>query len=325
QDVARHQLLDPDMVLVHSVLSVQGSPELPHGGQSPGLDRPDRDAKLLGDHGFRVAAEVGPLDPPPLLGGQRVQRLPDLLAPDREIGLLDDPFSYIFAGAPLQVRGSFGPLAEPVLPPDRVDRPVVDEREEEAPKRSPTWVIRFGGPPQGQERIVNHFLGQRVLTGDPDSEAIGGGGVAPVELLEGLTIPRRDASVQLQVEAIVPLHALRCITRRWMAGARYDPLRCVERSLCTRGPAVACATRLGRSSWPNGPGPPSTSRRSTSPALMPSSSHTASGSPSWWSTGRSCPRSGWIPPSSPAPSGISPLTALRLCLRAPVSRLRYHP
>ena len=77
---------------------------------------------------------------------------------------------------------------------------------------------------------MNHFLGQRVLTGDPESEAIGGGGVAPVELLERLTIPRRDASVEFQVEAIVPLHALRCITRRWMAGARYDPRRCVEPS-----------------------------------------------------------------------------------------------
>jgi hypothetical protein len=63
-------------------------------------------------------------------------------------------------------------------------------------------------------------LGQRILAGDPKSQAIGGGGVASVELLERLAVARRDASVELEVEAIVPLHALRCITGRWMARGR---------------------------------------------------------------------------------------------------------
>jgi hypothetical protein len=67
-----------------------------------------------------------------------------------EIGVLDDLFSYLFAGAQLQVRGSFGPLAESFLPPDRIDCSMVDEREEEAPERSPARVAGFRGPPQGR-------------------------------------------------------------------------------------------------------------------------------------------------------------------------------
>ena len=85
---------------------------------------------------------------------------------------------------------------------------MVHQGQEEAPERPPGRVVGLGGPPQGHEGVVDHFLGQQVLAGDPQGQAVRARGVPAVQLLERVTAARAQPLVQVQVHPVqvVPAH-----------------------------------------------------------------------------------------------------------------------
>ena len=59
------------------------------------------------------------------------ERRANLLAPNTQVGVLDDVLRRVFAGRGLEVRGPLRAFAEPLLTPDGVDGTMVHQREEE--------------------------------------------------------------------------------------------------------------------------------------------------------------------------------------------------
>ncbi len=55
---------------------------------------------------------------------------------------------------------------------------------------------------------MHHVLREDLLSGQAVRQAVGGGGVAAVELVEGSAIPGRQRTVQRQVVPSVILHVL---------------------------------------------------------------------------------------------------------------------
>jgi Glutaredoxin-like domain (DUF836). len=53
---------------------------------------------------------------------------------------------------------------------------------------------------------MDHVLGQNLLGGQPVCEAVCGGRIAPVELVEGLPVPDGKASVELQIVPVALTH-----------------------------------------------------------------------------------------------------------------------
>jgi hypothetical protein len=119
-----------------------------HGGERPGLDGPDRDAQLLGDHDLCLASEVRHLQHLSLLGGKGREGFADLLAPDAEVGVLDDVLRRVFAAHRLEVRGALRTLAQPLLAPDGVHGSVVHQGQEEGSEGPSGPVECLGRPPQ---------------------------------------------------------------------------------------------------------------------------------------------------------------------------------
>src|SRR5581483_12084239 len=101
-----------------------------------------------------------------------------LASPLDEVGILDDLFRYIFAGAGLEVRDALGPFSEALLPADGVHRSVMDQGHEEGAERAPRGIVGLRRPPQGEEGVVDHLLRERVLPGDPKREGVSGLSVA---------------------------------------------------------------------------------------------------------------------------------------------------
>jgi glutaredoxin len=85
----------------------------------------------------------------------------------------------------------------------------VHEGQEERPERAPRGIVGLGGPPQREEAVVHHVLREDLLPGQAVGEAVGGGGVPAVELVERAAIPTRERPVQLQVVPSVVLHDLK--------------------------------------------------------------------------------------------------------------------
>ncbi len=177
--------------------------------------------------GLRVALEVHQLDRFPLLGGELAERLPDLSAPVGQIRLLDNGLTQIFVRNGQRVHPPLT-LTEPLLPPDGVDGPVVNEGEEEAAEGPAGGVEDLRRPPERHEGVVGDLLGDRGLTQDAEGDAVRGRRVPSVEAVEGVGVTVRETPGELVVGL---RHA-----REYGRGLAYDaPVRRVtmySREIC---------------------------------------------------------------------------------------------
>ena len=116
--------------------------------------------------------------------GERREGLADLPAADLDERVVHDILRRVFAGQRLEVRRTLGSFAEPFLATDRIDRPMVHQGQEERPERTPRGIERLGGPPERHERVVDHVLGQHLLTRQAIRQPVGRRRVAVVEGVE---------------------------------------------------------------------------------------------------------------------------------------------
>ena len=147
-------------------------------------------------------------------GGEGSTHLEPPLA---QVGLLDDTLRYIFAIDVLGVQGALRPLPEALLPADRVHGPVVDEGEEEGPEGPPGGVVGLGRPPEREERVLDHLLGEELLAGHPEGQAVGRGSVAAEQLVERRDVPPAEAAMQLEIVREIVRHGLLLFYRTGMA------------------------------------------------------------------------------------------------------------
>ena len=153
-------------------------------------------------------AEISHLQHLSLIWWERGEGRPDLTAPVGQGRLLDHSLRYIFVrGIPkVQDPGSLRSPAKPILATNRVHGPMMNERQEERPERPSGRIEGLRGSPQGQERVVNDLLCQELLPGNSQREAVGGRGVAPVQLVEGSRLPRQEAAMELEIVGVLGVH-----------------------------------------------------------------------------------------------------------------------
>lgn len=176
-----------------------------------------------------------------MIGRQRLEGLTDLPATLHQVGAVDDDVRNIFAMNRLEVRDALCAFPKALLPADGVDRSMVNQRQEEGAERAPSGIVGLRRAPDGQERVVNRVLGQASLPGDAEREAEGGGGVAPVELLEGASVAAQQAALQLEIGPVALLHAPLCtIPAMGVSVLMYSRPRC---GLCDEARTVIVAER----------------------------------------------------------------------------------
>jgi Glutaredoxin-like domain (DUF836) len=160
-----------------------------------------------------------------LFGGKGRERSAHLHPSRGHERIVHHVFRNIFVMDGFEVRHPFLSPAEPFLPPDGVDGPVVHEGEEERPERAAGGIVCLRGTPKGEECVVDHVLREHGLGGESVRESVRRGGVPPVQGVERLAVAGREAAMKLEVLPIAVAHVLVVSedrTRTAWAARRYD-------------------------------------------------------------------------------------------------------
>ena len=102
--------------------------ELAERRERPRLHRAERDPELLGDPHLRHPSEIGHLEHLSLLCGEVSERFPDVATALGEVVVVHNALRGVFVHDGLEVRRPILARPDPLLAPDRIDRPMMDER-----------------------------------------------------------------------------------------------------------------------------------------------------------------------------------------------------
>jgi hypothetical protein len=148
--------------------------------EHPALDRTDGLSELFGELRLREAAVVRELERLALLVGQLLQR------PLHPFPLQTQPCLFVGSAGLLRrlVRVVERVCAAPLLTTHEVDRAPVHEREDPRAGLAALGHEPRRGAPECEKRLLHGILGERFVAQHAQRQAVGGPGVAVVQLAE---------------------------------------------------------------------------------------------------------------------------------------------